>query len=256
MRLLAFGVFGLLIGSFLTVVVHRVPRQEGIARGRSKCPSCGAEIRAIDNIPVISWLLLRGRCRSCGARISPEYPLTEAATATLFILAAALLDSLPIAIGGAAFLALMLAIALIDARHRIVPNKLVYPALVVFALSIGVGDLLDGGVSFISALIGLLAYSLPLFIVALIAPGGLGMGDVKLTALIGLVLGALGLSLVAVAAGVGILAGGLGALTAMTVLRYDRKQQMPFGPFLALGAAVGLLVGPSIAGAYLSLVGL
>ena len=256
MRLLAFGIFGLLIGSFLTVVIHRVPRQEGIARGRSKCPSCGTEIRAIDNIPVVSWLLLRGRCRSCGARISPEYPLTEALTALLFVLAAALLEPLHIAIGGAAFLALMLAIALIDARHRIVPNKLVYPALVVFAVAIGVGDLLDGGVSFVSALIGLGAYSIPLFVVALIAPGGLGMGDVKLTAFIGLALGALALSLVAVAAGVGILAGGLGAVAAMAVLRYGRKQQMPFGPFLALGAVVALLWGHPIADAYLSLVGL
>lgn len=256
MRLLAFGVFGLLIGSFLTVVVYRVPRQEGIARGRSKCPSCGAEIRAVDNIPVLSWLLLRGRCRSCGARISPEYPLIEASTAILFVLAAARLEPLPIAIGGAAFLALMLAIALIDARHRIVPNKLVYPALVIFAVAIGVGDLLDGGLSIVSALIGLAAYALPLFVVALLAPGGLGMGDVKLTAFIGLALGSLGLSLVAVAAGVGILAGGLGAITAIAVLRYGRKQQMPFGPFLALGGVVALLWGGPIAGAYLSLVGL
>ena len=256
MRILAFAVSGLLIGSFLTVVIHRVPRNEGIAKGRSKCPRCGTEIRAADNIPVLSWLLLRGRCRSCGAPISPEYPLIEAATAILFVLAAALLESLHVAIGGAAFLGLMLAIAVIDARHRIVPNKLVYPALLVFAVAIGVGDLLGGGVSFVSALIGLLAYSLPLFIVALIVPGGLGMGDVKLTALIGLVLGSLGLSLVAVAAGVGILAGGLGALAAMAILRYGRKQQMPFGPFLAAGAVVALLAGPAIAGAYLSLVGL
>jgi leader peptidase (prepilin peptidase)/N-methyltransferase len=255
-RLLAFGVFGLLIGSFLTVVIHRVPRQEGIARGRSKCPSCGNEIRAIDNIPVASWLLLRGRCRACGARISPEYPLTEAATAGLFVAAAAAFEPLHLAIGAAAFLAVMVAVALIDAHHRIVPNRIVYPALLVFAIAIGVGQLLDGGVSITSALIGLLAYSLPLFVVALIVPGGLGMGDVKLTALIGLVLGARGLSLVAVAAGVGILAGGLGGLAAMAVLRYGRKQQMPFGPFLAAGAAVALLVGPSIARAYVSLVGL
>jgi leader peptidase (prepilin peptidase)/N-methyltransferase len=182
--------------------------------------------------------------------------MTEATTALLFVLAAALLEPLHVAIGGAAFLALMLAIGLIDARHRIVPNKLVYPALVAFAVAIGVGDLLDGGVSFVSALIGMAAYSLPLFVVALIVPGGLGMGDVKLTALIGLVLGALGLSLVAVAAGAGILAGGLGAVIAMAVLRYGRKQHMPFGPFLALGAVVALLWGGSVAEAYLSLVGL
>lgn len=256
MRLLAFGVFGLLIGSFLTVVIHRVPRNEGIARGRSKCPSCGAEIRAVDNIPVVSWLLLRGRCRACKAPISPEYPLTEAATAALFLAAAAVFEPLHLAIGAAAFLAVMLAVAFIDARHRIVPNRIIYPSLAVFAVAIGVGDLLDGGVSFVEGLIGVVAYSLPLLLVALIAPGGMGMGDVKLTALIGLVLGALDLSLVVVAAGAGILGGGLGAIVAMAVLRYGRKQQMPFGPFLAAGAALSLLIGDAISRAYLSLVGL
>ncbi len=255
-RLAAFTAFGLVFGSFLTVVIYRLPRGESVATGRSKCPSCGAQIGARDNIPVLSWVILRGRCRACGARISPEYPLIEASTSILFVLAAALLEPLSIAIGGAAFLALMLAIALIDARHRIVPNKLVYPALVVFALSIGVGHLVDGGVSIGSGAIGLLAYSLPLFLIALIVPGGLGMGDVKLAALIGLVLGSLGLSLVAVAAGVGILGGGVGALTAMLILRYGRKQQMPFGPFLAMGAGISLLAGQQISEAYLSLVGL
>ena len=256
MRLLAFGIFGLLIGSFLTVVAHRVPRRESVSTGRSRCPGCGAQIRAIDNIPLISWILLRGRCRTCRAPISPEYPLTEGATAALFVAAAALLELLHLAIGGAAFLAVMLAVALIDARHRIVPNRIVYPALVVFAVAIGVGDLLDGGVSIWSGLIGLAAYSVPLLVVAFVVPGGMGMGDVKLAALIGLVLGSLGLPLVAVAAGLGILAGGLGAITAMTILRYGRKQQMPFGPFLAAGAAAALLVGPSLVRAYLSLVGL
>ena len=256
MRLLAFAVSGLLIGSFLTVVIHRVPRRETVSTGRSRCPSCGAPIRALDNIPLVSWILLRGRCRICGARISVEYPLTEAATAALFVTSAWVFEPLHLAIGGAAFLAVMLAVALIDARHRIVPNRIVYPALVVFAIAIGVGDLVDGGVSLVAGLVGLAAYSVPLLVVALIVPGGMGMGDVKLSALIGLVLGSLGLSLVAVAAGLGILAGGLGAVAAMTILRYGRKQQMPFGPFLAAGAGGALLAGPWLVDAYLSLVGL
>ena len=256
MRALAFGFFGLLIGSFLTVVVHRVPREEGVAKGRSRCPGCGAEIHAVDNIPVLSWLLLRGRCRACGARISPEYPLTEAATAALFAAAAAVFEPLYLAIGASAFLAVMLAIALIDAHHRIVPNRIVYPALIVFAISISAGDLLGGEVSILRGLIGLAAYSLPLLVVAIAVPGGMGMGDVKLTALIGLVLGSVRLSLVAAAAGLGILAGGLGAIVAMTFLRYGRKQQMPFGPFLAAGAGAAVLAGDQLVGAYLSLVGL
>lgn len=256
MRLFAFGIFGLLIGSFLTVVIHRVPRGEGIARGRSRCPRCGREIRAIDNVPVLSWLILRGRCRHCGMRISPAYPLIEATTAGLFVTAAAIFEPLHLAIGAAAFLALMLGIAVIDARHRIVPNKLVYPALVTYAVAVVVGDLLDGGVDIVTGLVGMASYSVPLLLVALIVPGGMGMGDVKLTALIGLVLGSLGLSRVLVAAGIGVVSGGLGAVGAMIVLRYGRKQQMPFGPFLAAGAAVGLLAGPAISGWYLSLVGL
>lgn len=256
MRLLAFGISGLLLGSFLTVVIHRVPRGEGIARGRSRCPGCGREIGAVDNIPVFSWLLLRGRCRHCEMRISPVYPLIEAGTAGLFVAAASVFERLHLAIGVAAFLAMMLAIAVIDARHRIVPNRLVYPALVTFAFAIAVGHVLDGGVDIFTGLIGMVAYSSPLLLVALVVPGGMGMGDVKLTALIGLVLGALGLSYVAVAAGIGVLSGGLGALGAMVVLRCGRKQQMPFGPFLAAGAAVALVAGPAISRGYLSLVGL
>lgn len=256
MRYVAFGLAGLLAGSFLTVVVYRVPRGEGIARGRSKCPSCGTPIRAIDNIPLLSWLFLGGRCRACGKAISIAYPLTELATAGLFVGAAAAFRSLALAVGAAVFLALMLAIALIDARHRIVPNRIVYPSLVVFALAVVAGDLLDAGIDAPRAAIGMLAYGVPLLMIAFVVPGGMGMGDVKLAALIGLALGGLGLSHVAVAAGVGVIGGGLGALIAVAVLRLGRRRHMPFGPFLAAGAAVSLLVGQEIADAYLSLSGL
>lgn len=243
-------------GSFVTVLVSRIPRGEGVARGRSRCPRCGATIRAIDNIPVVSWLLLRGRCRSCGNRISPEYPLTELATAGLFLAAGATFKSLALAVPGAIFMAVMLAIALIDARHRIVPNRIVYPSLLVLAPAVVAGDLLGAGIDAPKAFIGLVAYAGPLLLVAFAVPGGMGMGDVKLAALIGLALGGLGLSYVAVAAGLGVIGGGVGALVALAVLRCGRRQQMPFGPFLAAGAAVALLAAPSITDAYLSLVGL
>jgi leader peptidase (prepilin peptidase)/N-methyltransferase len=255
-RYLAFALAGLLVGSFLTVVVHRVPKGEGVARGRSRCPSCGAEIAARDNIPVLSWLLLRGRCRRCGAPISPEYPLTELATAGLFVGAAATFEPLHLAIGGAAFLGLMLAIALIDARHRIVPNLIVYPALVVFAAAVVLGDLLDAGIDAPRAGIGMLAYAVPLLAVAFAVPGGMGMGDVKLAALIGLALGGLGLAYVAVAAAVGVVGGGVAAVLAIAVFRIGRRQHMPFGPYLAAGAVVALLAAPPIADAYLSVTGL
>lgn len=252
-RVLAFALFGLVFGSFLTVVVHRVPKKQSIVAPRSRCPRCGAEILARDNIPVVSWVLLRGRCRSCGARVSLEYPATEAATAGLFAAAAALVDPLYAAAVIAVFAGVMLAVALIDARHRIVPNRVTYPAVGLFAAAIAVGDLVGGGVDLPRALIGMVAYAGPLLLVALIAPGGMGMGDVKLAALIGLVAGSLGLRHVLVAAGVGILLGGLGSIFALVVLRYGRRQQIPFGPYLAAGGVVAVLAGSEIASAYLSI---
>jgi leader peptidase (prepilin peptidase)/N-methyltransferase len=246
---------GLITGSFLTAVVHRIPKGEGLG-GRSRCPRCGVQIRVIDNIPLVSWLLLRGRCRSCGNRISAQYPLTELATAGLFVAAGLTFERLALAVSAAIFLALMLAIALIDARHRIVPNRIVYPALLLLAPAVVVGDLLNAGIDAPKAFIGMLAYAVPLLLVAFAVPGGMGMGDVKLAALIGLALGGLGLSHVVVAAGLGILGGGVGALVAVAIFRCGRRQQLPFGPYLAAGAAVALLAGPAIADGYLSLVGL
>ena len=250
-----FFVLGLLFGSFLTVVIARVPAGESVVRPRSRCPSCGTEIRAIENIPVVSWLWLRGRCRRCGVRISAEYPLTELATGGLFAAAAALVQPVYAAGVVAPFLGVMLAITVIDARHRVVPNRIVYPAVILFAAAIVVGDLLGDGVDALDGAIGLALYAVPLLLVAVVVPQGMGMGDVKLVALIGLVLGSLGLSYVGVAAGVGIIGGGIGALVALAVLGAGRRDQIPFGPFLAGGAVVATLAGPGIADAYLSLLG-
>jgi leader peptidase (prepilin peptidase)/N-methyltransferase len=254
-RAAIFAVFGLAFGSFLTVVVHRIPRGESIVRPRSRCPRCGATIEALENIPVISYVLLRGRCRRCGEPISIEYPLTELATAGLFAAAGALIEPLYAAILVAPFMGLMLAVGLIDARWRIVPNRIVYPALGLYLVAIAAGHLTDGGVNVVTGLVGLGVYALPMLTVAIIVPGGMGMGDVKLAALIGLVLGSRGLGNVAVAAFVGIVGGGVAALVALAVFRYGRKGQIPFGPFLAGGAVVAALVGPQLAGAYVGLLG-
>jgi leader peptidase (prepilin peptidase) / N-methyltransferase len=239
----------------LTVVIHRIPAGESIVRPRSRCLACGAEIRARDNVPVVSWVLLRGRCRACGERISAEYPLVELATAALFAAAAALVDPIYAASLAAPFLGIMLAIAVIDARHRVVPNRIVYPSLALFAVAIVVGDLAGGGVDALDAGIGLALYGVPLLLVALAVPQGMGMGDVKLAALIGLVLGSFGLSYVGVAAGVGVIGGGIGALVALALLGAGRKDQIPFGPFLAGGAVVAALLAPRISDFYLSLLG-
>ncbi|HWO69711.1 MAG TPA: prepilin peptidase [Actinomycetota bacterium] len=249
----AFALVGLAIGSFLSVVVHRVPRQESVVRPRSRCPSCGTQLRARDNLPVVSYVLLRGRCRSCGARIPAVYPLLELATAALFAGAAAAFDRPYVAAVMAAFLAVLLALALIDARHRILPNRIVYPAIAGFALLVAAGALAGEGFDLAGAAVGFLGYGGGLLLVAIVSPRGMGMGDVKLAALIGLVVGSLGAGRVLVAAGVGILLGGVVAVGALLAGR-GRKQAIPFGPFLAAGAAAAVLAGDRLARLYLDLV--
>ena len=243
-----FVVFGLVLGSFLNVVIYRLPRKLSVVSPPSACPRCDTPIRAWDNIPVLSYLILRGRCRNCGEPISPEYPLVEAGTAALFAAAAV---RLPYAVAAlvAPFLGIMLAAALIDLRHRIIPNRLIYPSVVVFAVAVVVVWAFGVDVNPFRALLGLIAYGGGLLIVALISPGGMGMGDVKLAALIGLVLGALGWRYVAVAAAGGVLLGGVGAVVAL-VLGRSRKDAIPYGPFLAAGAVVSALLAGPIAAWY------
>jgi len=242
--------FGLGVGSFMTVAVHRLPRGESVVRPRSRCPSCGAEIGARDNMPVLSWLLLRGRCRRCGARISVEYPLVELATAGLVVLAAIRYPNpwQAVLVGG--LLALMPGIALIDLRHRIIPNRLMYPSLILFSVLIVLARFIGEAADPARAGIGLLLYGGILFVVAAVS-GGMGMGDVKLAALIGLVLGSLGLRFVGVAAAGAIALGGLGGLVALAMGR-GRKSAIPFGPYLAAGAVVAGLWGGEIASWYIS----
>ncbi|HXJ67189.1 MAG TPA: prepilin peptidase [Actinomycetota bacterium] len=252
-RALCFAVAGLLIGSFLTVVEYRVPRKESVVGGRSMCPSCGSVIRARDNIPVVSWVLLRGRCRSCGARISAIYPLTELATAALFVGASLEFESVWVAALISAFLAVLLALSAIDIRHRVIPNRIVYPSAVVALVAVVVLDLTGQGLDWVDGLIGLVAYGGGLLVIALIAPRGMGMGDVKLAGLIGLVVGSVALSHVAVAAGAAILLGGLAGILLLALGR-GRKTKVPFGPYLAAGAAIAVFWGAQIANAYLSLV--
>jgi leader peptidase (prepilin peptidase)/N-methyltransferase len=198
---------------------------------------------------VLSWLLLRGRCRRCGERISVVYPLLELATVGLVILAAIRYPNpwQAVLVGG--LLALMPGIALIDLRHRIIPNRLMYPALLLFAPVVVLAWLIGEAADPARAGIGLLLYGGILFVVAVVSRG-MGMGDVKLAALIGLVLGSLGLRVVGVAAGAAILFGGLGGLVALAMGR-GRKSAIPFGPYLAVGAVVAGLWGEPIASWYI-----
>lgn len=243
--------FGMAVGSFLTVVIHRMPVGGSLVHPRSSCPSCGTEIANRDNVPVLSWLFLRGRCRTCGAPISAVYPLTELATGALFVATALAFDDPWIVVALCAFLALMPAVAAIDIAHHIIPNRLMYPALLAFPPLLLVARLAGAPVDLVGAAIGFVAYGGGLLLVALISRG-MGMGDVKLAGVIGVVLGALGLRYVGVAAGAAIVLGGVGGLAALLLGR-SRKDAIPFGPFMAAGATLAVFLGDRLAATYLGL---
>jgi leader peptidase (prepilin peptidase) / N-methyltransferase len=237
---------GLLIGSFLTVVAHRVPRGESVVGGRSHCPHCGAQIAAYDNVPVLSWLLLRGRSRCCGERISPRYPLTELALAVLWAATVAVLWDDPTELAlGLVFTATLLAVTLTDLERRVIPNKILLVAAVLGVLIASAGD--PGSLPERAA--AAVAAGGVLFLVVLAYPKGMGLGDVKLTAVMGLYLG----RNVAPAVLVALLVGSIVGLA--MIARHGaaaRKQAIPFGPFLALGGVVGLLAGDQLVDLYLS----
>jgi len=237
--------FGLLIGSFLTVVAHRVPRGESVVGGRSHCPACGAQIAAYDNVPVLSWLLLRGRARCCGAPISPRYPLTELTAGALYAATVLILWDDPAQVAlGLAFVTTLLAITLTDLERRIIPNKV----LIVSAVAgVALAAALDPS-SLPERAIAAAAAGGLLFAVALAYPRGMGLGDVKLAAVMGLYLG----RAVAPALLIAFAAGSLVGLA--LIARHGaaaRKRAIPFGPFLALGGLVGLLAGQQIVDWYL-----
>ena len=244
--------FGLVFGSFLTVAIYRVPAGESLVRPRSRCLNCGTPLRNMDNIPVVSWLALRGRCHACDARISAVYPLTELACGALFVAVALVYEDPWQAILLAPFSALLVALSVIDFRHHRIPNVLVYPSVLISGVYVVLADLVGGHLDALRGVLGFLAYGVGLLIVALIAPKGMGMGDVKLAGLIGLVLGSIGLGIVAVAAGVGILLGGVGAIVVL-LMGASRKTRIPYGPFMAAGALIAVFFGTSIVDAYLNL---
>jgi leader peptidase (prepilin peptidase)/N-methyltransferase len=237
------GVMGLVVGSFLNVVIHRLPRGESLM-GRSRCPGCGTQIAAYDNVPLLSWLLLRGRCRHCGARISARYPLVEAATALLFISIVLAKDGGEIWIG-LAFVTLLVPVTLIDLDLQIIPNRLLAPGAVVglaLVAALQPDDLVEH-------LIAAGAAGGFLLLAVLVHPRGMGEGDVKLAGVMGIYLGrAVGPAmLVALVAGTVV---GL-VVIARKGVKEGRKTRVPFGPFLALGGYVGLLVGDQIVDWYL-----
>ena len=237
------GLFGGLVGSFLNVVAHRVPLGESIVSPGSRCPNCGSPVKPYDNVPVLSWLLLRGRCRNCGTPISPRYPLVELLTALVFAAVVAVRgfdDDLVLELP---FVATLIALAANDFDHRLLPNKIVYPLAaygVIATLLVDRDDLVEnlaaGAGAFVFLLAAVLAY-----------PRGMGMGDVKLGGAMGLFLG---LSVIPAL----LVAFLSGSVIGLAIIAREgaagRKKAVPFGVFLALGGIVGVLAGPELVDLY------
>jgi leader peptidase (prepilin peptidase)/N-methyltransferase len=239
------GIFGAIIGSFLNVVAYRLPRKESLSHPPSRCPSCGAPVKPYDNIPVFSWLLLRGRCRNCKARISWRYPLVEAGTGLLCALVVVAKGADEDAILGLVLVLLLVPITLIDLDYQIIPNRITYPGVVAGIVIVALTDLssLDENLIAAAAAGGFL------FVAWFLRPGGMGLGDVKLAFMLGIYLG----RAVAPAMFAALISGSL--IGAIIIARYGaakgRKMKIPFGPYLALGGLVGLFAGDAIVDWYL-----
>jgi leader peptidase (prepilin peptidase)/N-methyltransferase len=237
------GVVGAVIGSFLNVVIHRLPRRESLVHPRSRCPSCGTQIAEYDNVPVISWLVLRGRCRHCGERISARYPAVELITALVFaavVLVRGFDDDLLLELP---FVAALIALAGIDYDHKLLPNRIVYPLAVwgvIATLLVDQDDLVEhliaGAGAFLFLFAAVLAY-----------PRGMGMGDVKLAGAMGLYLG------VSVIPAM-LIAFLTGSVVGLAIIAREgavaRKKAVPFGIFLAIGGVAGVLAGPELIDLY------
>ena len=241
------GVYGLVIGSFLNVVIWRVPRKESIVKPPSHCPGCDAKIANRDNIPVISWLRLRGRCRSCGAAISPRYPFVELLTAVLFAAVGARFSHSWVLPAYLVLTGALIALSAIDLEHYILPNRILYPtdAAVIVLLAAGSAAEHDWSAFVRAALAGVVAFAI-FFTIHLVSPRGMGFGDVRLSFLLGLCLGWLGWGEVAGGLFAGFLYGAVIGVLLIVVKVRGRKQQIPFGPFLAAGAMTFVLFGEPI----------
>ena len=246
------AVLGLIIGSFLNVVIHRVPAGISIVRPPSRCPSCDTAISPRDNIPVVGWLVLRGHCRNCGAKISARYPLVEALTGVLFAITAwrhaddAGLPAMLVLIAG------LIALSAIDLDTFTLPRKIIWTTYGLCAAALVVGGLLTEDMRGIAEAAGASAAAFALlFGIHLISPRGMGFGDVRLAALIGLVMGWLEFGVVFVGLFFGFLLAAVIGIALMMLKRRGRKDRIPFGPFLAAGAVLALWVGVPVIDVYL-----
>jgi leader peptidase (prepilin peptidase)/N-methyltransferase len=254
------AILGLAVGSFLNVVIYRVPAGESLVHPPSRCPRCGTPILARHNIPVVGWLLLRGRCHSCQAPISPRYPLVEVATSGLFAAVAAAIVGKHLSPVLPAYLylsAIGIALALIDLDHRRLPDKIVLPSYLVLAvlLAAGTATMHDHPWwSLARAAIGGLGLYVFYFGIAFAYPAGMGFGDVKLAGVLGGALGYLSWAALLVGGFAAFLLGSVIGVAAMAGGQAGRKTAIPFGPFMIAGALLAIFVATPIAHGYLHLV--
>ena len=250
------AVVGAAVGSFLNVVIWRVPRGESVVHPPSACPSCAAPVRPRDNLPVLSWLLLRGRCRDCSAPISARYPAVELLTATLFAVMALRFGTDPVLPAFLYLTAVGIALAVIDLDHKRLPDALTLPSYPVVTALLGLAALLGSGGSWVRAVLGGVAMFAVYFALCFAYPAGMGFGDVKLSGVLGLCTAWLGWGAWSVALFCGFLFGGVFGVALIALRRGGRKTAVPFGPFMLLGALVAVLAGQELASAYLDRTGI
>ena len=234
--------FGLVVGSFLNVVIHRVPLRQSIVWPSSRCPNCEAPIKSLDNVPLLSYLLLRGKCRNCGTRISPRYPLVEGLTGLLFGIAAYRYGLSLELVAAVVLIGVLVALAGTDLEYRLLPNAIVFPATVIgLVLSVSLEP--SRWWVYLLSTVGVAG---ALFALAIARPGGMGMGDVKMGGMLGAFLGLYAL----LAVFLGALLGAIVAGVLMATGRMQRRTALPFGVFLAVAGILVSFVGPQIWGAY------
>ena len=265
------GVFGLLVGSFLNVVIYRVPIAKSVVHPASACPNCGHGIAAYDNVPVLSWLALRGKCRNCSVPISARYPLVELGTGLFFFVVALPLaqqfsfaqptvDAIASGVILVSFLylaAISVALAFIDLEHHRLPDAIVLPSYLVGIVLLGTASILRGDfTALIRGAIGVAAMVIAYFILAVAWKGSMGFGDVKLSGVLGLFLGWSGWGSLLVGSIGAFFLGGVFGLVLIMLHKTTRKSGIPFGPWMVLGAWIGILFGNQLWTDYLSVFGL
>jgi leader peptidase (prepilin peptidase)/N-methyltransferase len=245
------GIFGLLIGSFANVVIYRVPEGRSIVRPPSGCPACGSRVRTRDNIPVISWLVLRGRCRDCHAPISLRYPAVEALVGALFVGVGLRFGISWTGVGEAALAAGLVVLAFIDLEHLLLPKKIVYATLTVVAVVFVAGA--ATGTQWHPLLVAAISAVVPwalFFVINFVSPRAMGFGDVRLALLIGFGLGWLGAGYAFLGFIVASVLGSVVGVTMIALGKAGRRTPIPFGTFLAAGAVVAVLAGAPVVNWY------